>query len=138
MDKNKVYKDISKFIYKYTHDAALTYPIPSDYAELAMDMGFAKNSLRMEFPEGSHMGPGRPIVRDIYDSGRNCGKELSYSYNVGMGGQVEVVYYLNEGVELNEEELEIYQWVCDQIFLVYGKQQVIDALNLMTKVKGQR
>ena len=137
MDKQKVYLDISKFIYKYTHEAALTYPAPEDYVDLALDMGFAKNILRMEFPEGSHMGPGKPIVRDIYDSGRTCGEELSYKYDVGMGGQVEVVYYLNEDTELDEDELAVYQWVCDQIFLVYGKQQVIDALNLMTKVKSR-
>ena len=29
----------------------------------------------------------------------------------------------------------MYQWICDQIFLVYGKQQVVDVLNLVSKVR---
>jgi len=135
MDKEKVYEDISKFIYKYTHEAALTYPTPEDFVDLAADMGFSRNGLRMVFPNGN--GPGKKIVRDIYVSGRPYETELSYSYNVGMGGHVEVFYYLDKGVDLSEEELSLFQWVCDQIFLVYGKQQVIDALNLMTKVRSK-
>ena len=51
-----------------------------------------------------------------------------------MGGIVEVVYYLDREMKLSEEDRSLYQWVCDQIFLVYGKQQVVDALNLVSKV----
>ena len=54
-----------------------------------------------------------------------------------MGGKVEVVYSLNKGVVLDQEAEEIYQWVTDQIFLVYGKQQVVDALNLVSKIRRE-
>ena len=53
----------------------------------------------------------------------------------GMGGKVEVAYCLEKDVILSAEEKDLYQWVCDQIFLVYGKQQVVDALNLISKVR---
>ena len=59
LDKEKVYKDISSFIYKYTHDSALTYPLPEDYVELSKDMHFSKNILRITFPEGEHVRFGR-------------------------------------------------------------------------------
>ena len=52
-----------------------------------------------------------------------------------MGGEVEVVYFIEQGLNLSQEERQMYQWVCDQIFLVYGKQQVVDVLNLMSKIK---
>ena len=48
MDKERVYKDIREFLYKYTHEAALAYPEPKDYIDLANDMGFSKSSLRLE------------------------------------------------------------------------------------------
>lgn len=134
MDKEKVYKDIREFLYKYTHDAALSYPEPDDYIALAADMEFSKTCLRLDFPEGMYsMGNG--LTRVIYDSGREEGEELSYEYTVSMGGKVEVVYFLNKGVTIDEDAREIYQWVTDQIFLVYGKQQVVDALNLVSKIK---
>ncbi len=136
MNKGKVYKDIRRFLYKYTHEAALIYPEPSDYIDLAKDMGFRKTSLRLDFPEGMY-SRGNGMTRIIYDSGRPAGQELSYEYTVSMGGKVEVVYSLNEGVELSEDEKEIYQWVTDQIFLVYGKQQVVDALNLVSKIRRE-
>ena len=136
MNKGKVYKDIRSFLYKYTHEAALIYPEPSDYIDLAKDMGFSKTSLRLDFPEGMY-SRGNGMTRVIYDSGRPDGQELSYEYTVSMGGKVEVVYSLNEGVELSEDEKEIYQWVTDQIFLVYGKQQVVDALNLVSKIRRE-
>ena len=46
-----------------------------------------------------------------------------------------MVYYIEEGFELDEDDRILYQWICDQIFLVYGKQQVVDVLNLMSKVR---
>jgi hypothetical protein len=136
MNKGKVYKDIRSFLYKYTHEAALIYPEPSDYIDLAKDMEFSKTSLRLDFPEGMY-SRGNGMTRVIYDSGRPSGQELSYEYTVSMGGKVEVVYSLNEGVQLSEDEKEIYQWVTDQIFLVYGKQQVVDALNLVSKIRRE-
>ena len=36
--KEKVYEDIRKFLYKYTHEAALTYPSSEDYVDMAKDM----------------------------------------------------------------------------------------------------
>ena len=80
---------------------------------------------------------GNGLTRIIYDSGRESGEELSYKYTVSMGGKVEVVYALNKGVVLDQEAEEIYQWVTDQIFLVYGKQQVVDALNLVSKIRRE-
>ena len=133
IDREKVYRDISTFIYKYTHDAALTYPTPEDYVELSEHMGFARSSLRLEFPEGMFANANN-ITRIIYDSGREAGEEIAFHYSVAMGGRVEVIYYLNQGVVLSEDDRNLYQWVCDQIFLVYGKQQVVDALNLVSKV----
>ena len=133
IDKEKVYRDISAFIYKYTHDSALTYPKPEDYVQLSEDMGFAKTSLRLDFPKGMFANANN-ITRIIYDSGREPGEEITFRYTVAMGGTVEVVYFLNREMKLSEEELHLYQWVCDQIFLVYGKQQVVDALNLVSKV----
>ena len=65
------------------------------------------------------------------------GTEKAYNYKVSLGGDIEVVYYLDEGFEPDFEEERIYQWVCDQIFLVYGKQQVVDVLNLVSKVRRQ-
>ena len=134
MNKEQVYKDISEFIYKYTHEAALTYPIPDDYVEMATDMGFAKVSLRLDFPEEMHSKINK-MNRIIYDSGHESGAEIAFEYTVGMGGKVEVVYYLEKDVVLTDEEKHLYQWVCDQIFLVYGKQQVVDALNLVSKIR---
>ena len=81
---------------------------------------------------------GNGLTRIIYDSGRESGEELSYKYMVSMGGKVEVVYTLNKGVVLDQEAEEIYQWVTDQIFLVYGKQQVVDALNLVSKIRRKK
>ena len=81
------------------------------------------------------MRPGQTMERVIYDSGKPCGEELCYNYVVSMGGEVEVVYYVEEGFELDDEDRYIYQWICDQIFLVYGKQQVVDVLNLVSKVQ---
>ena len=133
IDKEKVYRDISAFIYKYTHDSALTYPKPEDYVQLSEDMGFAKTSLRLDFPKGMFASANN-ITRIIYDSGREPGEEITFRYTVAMGGTVEVVYFLNREMKLSEEDLHLYQWVCDQIFLVYGKQQVVDALNLVSKV----
>lgn len=133
IDKEKVYRDISAFIYKYTHDSALTYPKPEDYVQLSEDMGFAKTSLRLDFPKGMFASANN-ITRIIYDSGREPGEEITFRYTVAMGGNVEVVYFLNREMKLSEEDLHLYQWVCDQIFLVYGKQQVVDALNLVSKV----
>ena len=133
IDKEKVYRDISAFIYKYTHDSALTYPKPEDYVQLSEDMGFAKTSLRLDFPKGMFASANN-ITRIIYDSGREPGEEITFRYTVAMGGTVEVVYFLNREMKLSEENLHLYQWVCDQIFLVYGKQQVVDALNLVSKV----
>lgn len=133
IDKEKVYRDISAFIYKYTHDSALTYPKPEDYVQLSEDMGFAKTSLRLDFPKGMFANANN-ITRIIYDSGRESGEEITFRYTVAMGGTVEVVYFLNREMKLSEENLHLYQWVCDQIFLVYGKQQVVDALNLVSKV----
>lgn len=137
IDKEKVYSDISRFIFKYTHSAALTYPVPDDYVRLSRDMHFAKNMLRITFPEGEHVRGGQTIERVIYDSGRPLGTEKAYNYKVSLGGDIEVVYYLDEGFEPDFEEERIYQWVCDQIFLVYGKQQVVDVLNLVSKVRRQ-
>ena len=134
MNKDKVYKDIREFLYKYTHESALSYPEPDDYIALAEDMGFSRTSLRLDFPNGMY-SKGNGLTRIIYDSGREAGEELSYEYTVSMGGKVEVVYLLNKGVQLDQEEKEIFQWVTDQIFLVYGKQQVVDALNLVSKIK---
>ena len=133
IDKEKVYRDISAFIYKYTHDSALTYPKPEDYVQLSEDMGFAKTSLRLDFPK-EMFASANNITRIIYDSGREPGEEITFRYTVAMGGTVEVVYFLNREMKLSEENLHLYQWVCDQIFLVYGKQQVVDALNLVSKV----
>ncbi len=134
MNKDKVFKDIRDFLYKYTHEAALSYPEPDDYIALAEDMGFSRTSLRLDFPNGMY-SKGNGLTRIIYDSGREAGEELSYEYTVSMGGKVEVVYLLNKGVQLDQEEKEIFQWVTDQIFLVYGKHQVVDALNLVSKIK---
>ena len=134
MDKEKVYKDIREFLFKYTHEASLSYPEPNDYIALAEDMGFSRSSLRLDFPQGMY-SKGNGMTTIIYDSGREAGEELSYQYMVSMGGKVEVVYALNKGVTLGTEEQEIFQWVTDQIFLVYGKQQVVDALNLVSKIK---
>ena len=136
MNKEKVYKDIREFLYKFTHESALAYPEPKDYIDLADDMGFSKTSLRLDFPEGMY-SKGNGLTRIIYDSGRESGEELSYKYMVSMGGKVEVVYTLNKGVVLDQEAEEIYQWVTDQIFLVYGKQQVVDALNLVSKIRRE-
>ena len=136
MDREKVYKDIREFLYKYTHEASLAYPEPDDYIALAEDMEFSRSSLRLDFPEGMY-SKGNGMTRVIYDSGREAGEELSSEYTVAMGGKVEVVYALNKGVELSEEEKVIYQWVTDQIFLVYGKQQVVDALNLVSKIRRE-
>ena len=133
IDREKVYTDISAFIYKYTHDSALTYPKPEDYVQLSEDMGFSKTSLRLDFPEGM-FATANNINRIIYDSGRELGEEITFRYTVAMGGIVEVVYYLDRETKLSEEDRQLYQWVCDQIFLVYGKQQVVDALNLVSKV----
>ena len=133
IDREKVYTDISAFIYKYTHDAALTYPKPEDFVRLSEDMCFAKTSLRLDFPEGMFANANN-ITRIIYDSGRDAGDEIAFRYAVAMGGIVEVVYYLDRETKLLEEDKSLYQWVCDQIFLVYGKQQVVDALNLVSKV----
>ena len=91
LDKEKVYNDISDFIYKYTHDSALTYPLPEDYVELSKDMHFAKNILRITFPEGEHVRGGQTIERVIYDSGRPMGNERAYNYKVSLGGDIEVV-----------------------------------------------
>ena len=134
LDKEKICKDTMSFIYKYTHESALRYPVPEDYVEMAEDMKFSGVSLRIEFPVGEHPQGGKKIVRQIYESGRKAGEELSFNYRVSLEGNVEVVYSLNEGVKLLPDDLELYQWICDQIFLVYGKQQVVDALNLMSKV----
>ncbi len=133
--RDKVYDDIRRFLYKYTHEAALTYPVPEDYIEMSEDMHYAKIILRIKFPEHHHMRPGQTMERVMYDSGKPCGEELCYNYVVSMGGEVEVVYYVEEGFELDEEDRYIYQWICDQIFLVYGKQQVVDVLNLVSKVQ---
>ena len=133
IDKEKVYRDSSALIDKYTHDSALTYPKPEDYVQLSEDMGFAKTSLRLDFPKGMFASANN-ITRIIYDSGREPGEEITFRYTVAMGGTVEVVYFLNREMKLSEEDLHLYQWVCDQIFLVYGKQQVVDALNLVSKV----
>lgn len=137
LDKNSVFEDVRKFIYKYTHEAALTYPVSQDYVKMAEDMRYAKTILRIKFPEQHHMRPGQTMERIIYDSGKPCGEERDYLYTVSMGGTVEVVYFLEEGFTLDEEDEDIYQWVCDQIFLVYGKQQVVDVLNLVSKVRPQ-
>ncbi|MBP3808643.1 MAG: hypothetical protein ILA13_09700 [Eubacterium sp.] len=134
LDYAKIYEDIRKFIYKYTHEAALTYPFPSDYVEMANDMHYSKIILRIKFPEQHHLRPGQTMERLIYDSGKPCGEEMSYKYIVSMGGEVEVVYFVEEGFELDEDDRKLYQWICDQIFLVYGKQQVVDVLNLVSKV----
>ena len=80
---------------------------------------------------------GNGLTRVIYDSGREAGEELKFEYKVSMGGKVEVVYSLNKGVELDQETKQIYQWITDQIFLVYGKQQVVDALNLVSKIRRE-
>ena len=93
MNKEKVYKDIREFLYKFTHESALAYPEPKDYIDLADDMGFSKTSLRLDFPEGMY-SKGNGLTRIIYDSGRESGEELSYKYMVSMGGKVEVVYTL--------------------------------------------
>ena len=135
LDKEKIFNDVSKFIYKYTHDEALKYPIPEDYIEMSRDMRFAKNILRITFPEGEHVRGGQTIERVIYDSGRPLGIEKAYNYKVSLGGDIEVVYYLDLGFQPDLSEQWLYQWVCDQIFLVYGKQQVVDVLNLVSKVK---
>ena len=134
IDKEKVYKDIREFIYKYTHEAALTYPVPDDYISLAKNMKFVKTVLRLDFPQGMQIKSGK-ISRIIYDSGQEAGEEIAFEYTVGMGGKVEVAYCLEKDVILSAEEKDLYQWVCDQIFLVYGKQQVVDALNLISKVR---
>ena len=135
IDKEKVYEDIRRFIYKYTHEAALTYPVSDDYTDLARDMRYSKTILRIRFPENHHMRPGQTMERVIFESDKPIGEELGYNYVVSMGGEVDVVYYVEEGIELTEDERDLYQWICDQIFLVYGKQQVVDVLNLVSKVK---
>lgn len=135
LNRDEVFEDIRKFIYKYTHEAALTYPVSEDYVKMAADMHYAKTILRIKFPEQHHMRPGQTMERIIYDSGKECGEEMSYNYIVSMGGEVDVVYYLEKDFELDEEDRQIYQWICDQIFLVYGKQQVVDVLNLVSKVR---
>ena len=133
--KENVYDDVRKFIYKYTHEAALTYPVPQDYVQLAADMHYAKTVLRIKFPEQHYMKPGQMMERVIYDSGNEIGDELCYNYTVSMGGLVDVVYYVEKDFVLEDDDREVYQWVCDQIFLVYGKQQVVDVLNLVSKVR---
>ncbi len=135
LNKDKVYEDVRKFIYKYTHEAALTYPVSEDYVQMSIDMHYAKTLLRIKFPEHHYMKPGQTMDRVIYDSGKECGEELCYNYTVSMGGLVDVVYYVEKDFELDEEDRNLYQWVCDQIFLVYGKQQVVDVLNLISKVR---
>ena len=135
LNKKRVYEDVSAFIYKYTHEAALSYPVPEDYIRMSKDMHFAKNVLRITFPEGEHPRGGQTMERVIYDSGRPTGEERAYNYKVSLGGDIEVVYYLDVDFELTEDEEWLYQWVCDQIFLVYGKQQVVDVLNLVSKVR---
>lgn len=138
-EKEKVYSDVTGFIYKYTHDMALQYPVPDDYVSMSEDMKFSRISLRVEFPVGEHYQGGKKIDRMIYASGKPVGKEISFKYKVSLDGDVEVVYFLDEGYEPDLEDLELYQWVCDQIFLVYGKQPVLDALNIMAKVsQGKR
>ncbi len=133
--KEKVYEDIRKFLYKYTHEAALTYPSSEDYIDMAKDMHYSKIILRIKFPEHHHMRAGQIMDRVIYDSGNPYGEQIEYKYTVSMGGEVEVVYFIEQGLNLSQEERQMYQWVCDQIFLVYGKQQVVDVLNLMSKIK---
>ena len=135
LDREKIYEDVRKFIYKYTHEAALTYPVSEDYIDIAEDMHFSKNILRIRFPEHHYMRPGQTMERVIYDTGKPLGEEMLYKYVVSMGGEVEVVYYLEEGLTLDEDDKDLYQWICDQVFLVYGKQQVVDVLNLMSKVR---
>ena len=135
IDKEKVYEDIRRFIYKYTHEAALTYPVSDDYMDLARDMRYSKTILRIKFPENHHIRPGQTMERVIFESDKPIGEEIGYNYVVSMGGEVDVVYYVEEGIELTEDERNLYQWICDQIFLVYGKQQVVDVLNLVSKVK---
>ena len=135
LDKDKIFDEVRKFIYKYTHEAALTYPVPDDYIKLSEYMHYAKTILRIKFPEHHYLRPGQTMERIIYDSGHPCGKELVYNYQVSLGGEVDVVYYVEQDFELDEEDMETYQWICDQIFLVYGKQQVVDVLNLMSKVR---
>ena len=73
--------------------------------------------------------------RVIYDSGKPYGEQIEYKYTVSLGGEVEVVYFIEQGLNLSPDERAMYQWICDQIFLVYGKQQVVDVLNLMSKIK---
>ena len=55
--RDKVYDDIRRFLYKYTHEAALTYPVPEDYIEMSEDMHYAKIILRIKFPEHHHPDP---------------------------------------------------------------------------------
>ena len=135
LDYVKICDEVRKFIYKYTHEAALTYPISDDYIKMAEYMYYSKTILRIKFPEHHYMRPGQTMERMIYDSGNPCGEEMVYNYQVSMGGEVDVVYYLEEGFELDDDDKELFQWICDQIFLVYGKQQVVDVLNLMSKVR---
>ena len=135
LDYVKICDEVRRFIYKYTHEAALTYPVSDDYIKMAEYMHYSKTILRIKFPEHHYMRPGQTMERMIYDSGNPCGEELVYNYTVSMGGEVDVVYYLEEGFELDVDDRELYQWICDQIFLVYGKQQVVDVLNLMSKVR---
>ena len=135
LDREKIYEDARKFIYKYTHEAALTYPIPEDYVSMSQDMHYAKIILRIKFPEQHHIRPGQTMERVIYDSENPCGEEICYNYIVSLGGEVDVVYYIEEGFELDQDDRNLYQWICDQIFLVYGKQQVVDVLNLVSKVR---
>ena len=135
LDYVKICDEVRRFIYKYTHEAALTYPVSDDYIKMAEYMHYSKTILRIKFPEHHYMRPGQTMERMIYDSGHPCGEELVYNYTVSMGSEVDVVYYLEEGFELDVDDRELYQWICDQIFLVYGKQQVVDVLNLMSKVR---
>lgn len=135
LDYVKICDEVRRFIYKYTHEAALTYPVSDDYIKMAEYMHYSKTILRIKFPEHHYMRPGQTMERMIYDSGNPCGEEMVYNYQVSMGGEVDVVYYLEEGFELDDDDKELFQWICDQIFLVYGKQQVVDVLNLMSKVR---
>ena len=77
LDKEKICKDTMSFIYKYTHESALRYPVPEDYVEMAEDMKFSGVSLRIEFPVGEHPQGGKKIVRQIYESGRKAGEDQS-------------------------------------------------------------
>jgi len=97
LDKDKVFGDIRSFLYKYTHEAALTYPVSEDYKDMAESMHYSKIILRIKFPEQHNIRPGQTMERIIYDSGKPTGEEIAYNYTVSLGGKVEVVYYIEEG-----------------------------------------